>query len=303
MQNNDFDPPIGEPVELTPGIRRIVAPNPSPMTFRGTNTYLLGDEKIFLIDPGPDDQIHLEAILNAIGSAKLQYIFVTHSHLDHSPLAAPLALEKNAPVIAFGDSYSGRSGVMSKLAESGLAGGGEGVDPFFNPDQIVTNGEVFATNEWQLEIVHTPGHMGNHMSVVWGDVIFSGDLVMGWASSLVSPPDGDLTDFLISCETLKERQPRILYPGHGAPVENAVDRIDWLIGHRRERTADILSYLAAKPMTIKMLTEKIYADVDPALHPAAARNIFAHLVDLHECNMVTANPRLDPNSAFAIKQK
>ncbi len=302
MQISTFDPPTERVETLAPGVRRIVAANPSPMTFRGTNTYILGSEKLFLIDPGPDDPVHLQAILDTIGTAGLQFIFVTHSHLDHSPLAATLALQTGAPVLAFGDSQAGRSAVMQELAGSGLAGGGEGVDPFFSPDQIVSDGEILATNEWQLEFIHTPGHMGNHMAVRWGDAIFTGDLVMGWASSLVSPPDGDLTDFIASCEKLKTRKPEILYPGHGAPVPEAMKRINWLIDHRQERTADILTALAMKPQTIPMLTKEVYSETDPALHPAAARNIFAHLVHLHQRDLVTANPKLSPSAAFALRR-
>jgi glyoxylase-like metal-dependent hydrolase (beta-lactamase superfamily II) len=299
----EFDPPIGRAETVDVGIRRIVAPNPSPMTYRGTNTYLLGEQKLFLIDPGPDDPDHLAGILDAIGDAKLEFIFITHSHLDHSPLAAPLSKITGAPVLAFGDSSTGRSEIMQRLAETGMIGGGEGVDPAFRPDKRVSDGEIFATNEWQLELIHTPGHMGNHMVIRWGDKIFTGDLVMGWASSLVSPPDGDLADFLKSCEKLKSRQPKILYPGHGAPVSDAVGRIDWLVSHRKERTVDILTSLAAEPQTIKLLTQTIYSDIDTKMHPAAARNIFAHLVDLHQRLIVKAEPALDPNATFALQPK
>jgi glyoxylase-like metal-dependent hydrolase (beta-lactamase superfamily II) len=184
-----------------------------------------------------------------------------------------------------------------------LAGGGEGVDLFFSPDVRVIDGEFFATKEWQLEVIHTPGHMGNHMAVRWGDSFFTGDLILGWASSLVSPPDGDLADFITSCEKLKVRQPKVLYPGHGAPVTNAIGRIDWLIDHRKERTADILTALAEKPQNIAMLTKAIYRDTDPALHPAAARNIFAHLIDLHHRDIVTAYPRLDPSAAYGLRRQ
>ncbi len=286
---------------LTPGLRRLVAPNPSPMTFQGTNTYILGSEKVVVIDPGPDNTEHLNAILAAIGSGELQFIFVTHSHLDHSPLASKLNLETNAPVLAFGDSLAGQSQVMRDLSKQGLTGGGEGVDTDFHPDHIVRDREFFATNEWQLEVIHTPGHMGNHISLRWGDSIFCGDLVMGWASSLVSPPDGDLHDFYASCEKLKNRKPKVLYPGHGEPITDASDRIDWLVAHRQERTAEILALLAEAALTINEITAKIYDDTPIELHPAAARNIFAHLVDLETRAIVRAAPKLALNATFSLR--
>ncbi|SHG75135.1 Glyoxylase, beta-lactamase superfamily II [Cognatiyoonia sediminum] len=298
MEQESFDPPIGVGEEIAPGLRRIVAPNPSPMTFRGTNTYILGTANLAIIDPGPDSPDHLDAILSTIGDAKVQLIFVTHSHLDHSPLASKLADQTHAPVLAFGDSSSGRSEIMTSLAAAGFVGGGEGVDLWFVPDREVVDGEMFFSAEWVLKVIHSPGHMGNHISLRWNDAIFTGDLVMGWASSLVSPPDGDLSDFMDSCERLLSEKPKSLFPGHGAPVSAAMERIEWLLEHRRGRTNDILAALADGNKTVEQLTAEIYSDTPAALHPAAARNLFAHLIDLSKRGEVFAQPTLRPDALF-----
>ena len=279
---DDFDPPVGVAMPLSPGLRRIVAPNPSPMTYRGTNTYLVGTTDLAVIDPGPASQQHLQAILDAVGPDQtITTIIVTHTHLDHSPLARPLANATGAPVLAFGDATAGRSPVMAELAAGGLAGGGEGVDHAFTPDHIVTDGQIIRGSDWQLEVLHTPGHIGNHIALGWNDICFTADHVMSWASSLVSPPDGDLTDFMTSCARLQSRDWAIFHPGHGAPIEDPAGRLDWLVRHRQAREAAILEHLSANAQTARQLAETIYTDTPAALIPAAERNVFAHLVDLY----------------------
>ncbi|MWD29262.1 MBL fold metallo-hydrolase [Aquicoccus sp. SCR17] len=276
-----FRPEPGRPERLAPGLRRVLAPNASPMTFRGTNSYILGEGEVAVIDPGPADPAHLEALLAALAPGeRVTHILVTHAHLDHSPLARPLSERTGAPVLAHGDAGAGRSEVMEALARSGMAGGGEGVDAAFAPDERLADGTVVAGRDWQVEALHTPGHFGNHLSFAWGDAVFTGDLVMGWASSLVSPPDGDLTDFMASCERLAARDWRVFHPGHGAPVEAPAGRLAWLLEHRRGREAQILSALGSEPRDSTELAALIYTDTDPALLPAASRNVFAHLVDL-----------------------
>jgi len=221
MTQASFDPPVGIPQDLAPALRRILAPNPSPMTFRGTNTYLLGTREIAVIDPGPDSADHLNAILGALrGGQTITHIVVTHAHLDHSPLARALSAHTKAPVLAFGDAAAGRSDAMKAVIAAGLTSGGEGVDSAFTPDIHLPHGAEFQAGDQTLTALHTPGHMGNHMCFDWNGAVFCGDLVMGWASSLVSPPDGDLTDFMASCHMLAARAPRILHAGHGAPIED-----------------------------------------------------------------------------------
>ncbi len=276
----------GEPEELDPGVVRLIAPNPSPMTERGTNSYLLGRDRLCVIDPGPDLPQHLDALLRAIGSRQVSHILVTHAHRDHSELAPALAAATGAPVMAFGDPRAGRSPLMERLAGLEI-GGGEGVDATFSPDRCLADGAQLMVDGHPLHAWHTPGHMGNHMCFEWNGDLFSGDLVMGWASSLVSPPDGDLGHFRTSCRRMSDREPRRLLPGHGAPVDDPVARIEWLLAHRRSRERQILDCLANGPATPALLTSRLYADTPVALHPAAMRNVLAHLLDLTTRRLVT----------------
>ncbi|NSY38117.1 MBL fold metallo-hydrolase [Leisingera sp. ANG59] len=297
----DFNPQPGLAEVLEPGLRRILAPNPSPMTYRGTNTYVLGTGGLAVIDPGPDSDTHLKAILAAVQPGQqITHIIVTHSHLDHSPLARGLSQATGAPVYAFGGPQAGRSEVMSGLAADGLAGGGEGIDREFSPDVTVADGEVISGSGWELEVIHTPGHLGNHIALAWKDACFTADHVMGWASSLVSPPDGDLTDFMASCRRLRQRDWRIFHAGHGAPISDPARRLDWLIAHRESREAAILAALAQAPATARSLAEQIYTDTPPALLKAAERNVFAHLVDLTGRGRTAPQSPLSASSVFAL---
>lgn len=298
---DDFDPPIGVAETLEPGLRRIVAPNPSPMTYRGTNTYMLGTKGLAVIDPGPEDETHMAAILNAVQPDQhISHVIVTHSHVDHSPLAPPLAKQVDAPVLAFGDAMAGRSQVMAQLAATGLVGGGEGIDTHFVPDQTVADGDVIQGADWQLEVIHTPGHLGNHICLGWGDACLTADHVMGWASSLVSPPDGDLTDFMVSCDKLAQRKWRVFYPGHGAQIDSPAERLEWLITHRRTRETAILAALSDGATTAQELATRIYTETPPALLGAATRNVLAHLIDLHGKSLVTPDGPLHAEAKFHL---
>lgn len=297
----DFRPTPGLPEPLGPMVRRLLAPNPSPMTFRGTNTYLIGETEIAVIDPGPNLPDHHQAILDALTPGQtITHIIVTHAHLDHSPLARPLSDSTGAPVLAFGDAEAGRSPIMAQLAATGLLAGGEGVDRGFQPDQCLAHGDTVSGEGWTLEALHTPGHFGNHIALAFGDVLFSGDLVMGWASSLVSPPDGDLTGFMTSCRMLLERSWSVFHPGHGAPITNPHARTQWLIDHRLTREAEILSQLSQAPGSASELAARIYTDVAPALLPAASRNVLAHLIDLYGKSRVTPNGPLSAEAQFSL---
>ncbi|MCK0148545.1 MBL fold metallo-hydrolase [Marivita sp. S6314] len=294
----EFQPAIGTAEEIAPGLRRVVANNPSPMTFRGTNTYLVGTSDLAVIDPGPKDTAHLAALLSAIGNARVSAILVTHAHLDHSPLASDLSRHTGAPVYAFSDALGGRSAIMQDLAKSGLMQGGEGVDASFQPDHTLADGETVSGTDWSLTAVHTPGHFGNHLSFAMGDMLFCGDLVMGWASSLVSPPDGDLTDFMASCRRLQSMRWHSFHSGHGAPITEPAARLDWLISHRLTREASLLQELERGPATCSDLANRVYHDTAPALLPAATRNVLAHMVDLYGKNAVTADGTLSANAVF-----
>lgn len=297
----EFNPKYGAPVTLAPGLRRIVARNPSPMTERGTNTYLIGTREIAVIDPGPDDPAHLQAILAALmPDQRISHILVTHAHRDHSPLARALSRAVEAPVHAYGDAIAGRSAVMRQLADTGDIGGGEGVDAGFSPHHTLADGETVSNGDWRITAHWTPGHFGNHLAFEWEGLVFTGDLVMGWASSLVSPPDGDLTDFMASCGKLQKLDAKVFHPGHGAPVPDPAARLDWLIHHRRSREASILQVLEQGPATARQLAERIYTDTPAALMPAAERNVLAHLIDLYGKARARPLAPLSAAAAFAL---
>jgi len=286
---------------LEPGLRRVLAPNPAPMTHTGTNTYILGAGQVAVIDPGPAMPDHLTAILAALAPGEVvTHIFVTHSHADHSPLARPLSRATGAPVIAFGDAGAGRSPLMATLAAGGLTGG-EGIDTEFRPDALLADGQTVASGGWSLRGIHTPGHLGNHICLAWGDRIFSGDHVMGWASSLVSPPDGDMGAYMRSLDRLAAEMAARLYPGHGAPVDDPAARIAFLSAHRRGREAQVLAALAEGAADAASLARRIYTDTPPALIPAAARNVLAHLIDLKDRNRVTCEGLPGPDAQFSVR--
>ncbi|RVT86566.1 MBL fold metallo-hydrolase [Rhodobacteraceae bacterium CCMM004] len=294
-QESALSPQPGVVVDLGGGVRRVLAPNPSPMTLHGTNTYLVGTGgSVAVIDPGPDDPAHLDAVLAALDGARVSHILVTHAHRDHAPLARPLSRATGAPVLAFGDARAGRSDRMIALAGAAALAGGEGVDADFAPDTTLADGSEVAGEGWTLTALWTPGHMGNHMCFALGETVFTGDHVMGWASSLVSPPDGDLTDFMESCARLARHSARRFLPGHGAPVEDPAQRLDWLVRHRRAREVQILDALAPAPATAAALTARIYTDIAAALLPAAERNVLAHLIDLEARSRVRATPHPSP---------
>lgn len=288
----------GLPVTLAPGLQCVLAPNPSSLTGPGTNTYLLGDAALAVIDPGPDDPAHLGALLSAIGGRPVSHIVVTHAHRDHSGLAPRLSRRTGAPVLAHGGAMSGRSPVMAALAAQGLSDDSEGPDFGFVPDAPLAEGDELIGADWRLRILHTPGHMGGHLSLVWGDTVFCGDTVMGWASSLVSPPDGDMSQYMASLARLAAMTPRLLYPGHGGVVTEPGTRIAALIAHRRAREAGLLQALAQGPATPAMLTAMVYRDIDPTLWPAATRNVLAHLIDLTERKETEAIPAIALEAVF-----
>ncbi|SMX31809.1 MBL fold metallo-hydrolase [Octadecabacter ascidiaceicola] len=297
---SNVPPKAGVPVQLEDGLSCVLAPNPSPMTYWGTNTYLLGTDSLAVIDPGPLDDDHLRALIAAIDGRPVSHILVTHSHLDHSPLARTLSDLTSAPILAFGDSSAGRSEVMLALAASGEMGGGEGVDHDFKPDILLSDGEVIDGGDWHITARHTPGHFGNHLSFLWGNAAFTGDHMMGWASSLVSPPDGDLTDFMASCAALSKTAMSRAYSAHGAPILDAQSRLADLVAHRLGREAEILAALRKGPATPAELTNRIYKDIANPLIPMAQRNVLAHLVDLTQRHKASSMGPLSATAQFVL---
>ncbi|NHF74968.1 MBL fold metallo-hydrolase [Paracoccus xiamenensis] len=278
-------------------LQTILAPNPSPLTGPGTNTFLLGEDDLVVIDPGPAIDSHIQAIL-AAGAGKIRQILVTHAHLDHSAGAAALAAATGAPVLAFGDADAGRSPLMQTLADT--AGGGEGRDTAFRPDRLLRDGDRIEGAGWSLTAVHTPGHMGNHLSFLWDDQLFCGDVILGWSSTLISPPDGDLLDYFRSLDRIEALRPARLIPAHGAPVDTPAVRIAELRHHRRDRTAQIIAALREGPAGAADLARRIY-DVPPMLLPAATRNVLAHLIALHQLGAVETPVAITPESVFSLR--
>lgn len=301
MSFTDRSPaPADGPGRPEPGLRLVRAPNPGPMTERGTNSWILGEGRVAVIDPGPGLPAHLAAIEAALAPGeRVAQVLVTHAHADHAGLARTLAARWRAPVLAFGPPGSGRSARMAALAATAELGGGEGAATGFRPDEVLADGAELAGEGWRLVAHRTPGHTGDHLCFAWGDVVFSGDHVMGWASSMVSPPDGDMAAYMASLDRLAALQARRLLPGHGDPVEEPGARIAQLKAHRLAREAAILAALADGPETPAGLAARLYADTPPALLPAATRNVLAHLIALAERGAVAAEGLPGPATRFA----
>ena len=264
----------------------ILAPNPSPMTFKGTNTYVVGEAELAIIDPGPSSDIHFANIIKVIANRPVKFVFLTHSHIDHSPLAKKISDELGAETYAFGSSESGLSEIMHNLIAEGYESGVEGIDEDFHPDHLVKDGDIFMLNNEKIKAIYTPGHMGNHVCYQYDKLLFSGDHIMDWATSMVSPPYGDLTQFMASCRTLQTKQFDLFLPGHGEPVRNPSERLNYIISHRLDREEQILSTIKTIPMTAIEITKVVYTEIDHRLIPAATRNVFAHLIDLKERGIV-----------------
>ncbi len=281
--NRERDFRAGVLEEVAPGIRRMVAPNPGPFTFAGTNTYVVGQGRVAVIDPGPDLAVHVETLTRALARETVTHIFVTHTHNDHSPAARPLKAATGALVCAYGPhgpppGGSGPQGGVAR-ADDGVAIE-EGADLDFVPDLFMADGERIAGPGWTIEAVHTPGHTANHHCYAFCEerVLFTGDHVMSWSTSVIAPPDGDMQAYIASLQKLLARKDRVLWPAHGGPVREPAPFLRAFIAHREEREAAIAECLRRGIGRIPDMVARIYADVDPLLHPAAARTVHAHLV-------------------------
>ena len=291
-------------VNITAPARNIIcilAPNPSPMTFKGTNTYIIGDDELAIIDPGPLNEEHFDNILNVTAERPVKYIFLTHSHVDHSPLAKQLSEYLSTETYGYGASDTGLSSTMISLIKNGYESGSEGIDHEFSPDHLIKNNDRFKLNNSIISGIHTPGHMGNHVCYQYDKVLFSGDHVMGWATSMVSPPYGDLTQFMTSCRLLQSMKFDLFLPGHGDPVKNPSDRLNFLVNHRLERECQIKETIKKTALTALEITEIIYTDIDSSLIPAATRNVFAHLIDLNERGQVGFQGDMSEKSKATLK--
>jgi glyoxylase-like metal-dependent hydrolase (beta-lactamase superfamily II) len=280
--DRSLDARPGVEVRLSPLVSRVLAPNPGPFTFKGTGVYLVGaGRQVAVIDPGPSLPQHIDALKRALGTRQVSLILVTHSHRDHSPAAAALKVWSDAKTY-------GVSPPSLRSSEEGAAD--EAHDHDFTPDVIVHDGMQIAGDGFELECVATPGHTANHIcyALPRERALFSGDHVMGWSTSVIAPPDGNMAAYLASLEKLAARDDRIFYPTHGSPIPDPKSWLGQLIAHRRMREAQILAALAEGTGTVAGLAEKLYPALGPALRPAAAQQIAAHLTHLQARGQVSA---------------
>ncbi len=273
----EFKAAHGAPVDVAPGVQRLTVNNPGPFTFKGTNSYLIGTDSLALIDPGPDDDAHFAALMHAIGGRPLTHIFVSHTHRDHSPLTGRMKQATGALVLAEGPHRPARDlriGEINPLDAS--------ADMEFQPDVLLADQDVTQGDGWSLRTLHTPGHTANHsvFALEGTGILFSADHVMAWATSIVAPPDGAMTDYMASLDSLLERDDRVFLPGHGGPVRSPRKFMRGLKTHRRMRERAIIERLRKGDRTIPDMVATIYRDTDPRLHGAAGLSVLAHLEDL-----------------------
>ncbi len=295
--NRDFKLKPGDVEEAVPGVRRIVCNNPSPFTFTGTVSYLVGHGKVALIDPGPDDAAHADAIMKAVKGEVITHIFVTHTHMDHSPNTPRLVAATGAKVYADGNPLISRR--VGGDAPRTTEGGG---DASFKVDVKLKDGQVVEGDGWSLQAVSTPGHASNHMAFAWRDrkILFSGDHVMGWSTSIVSPPDGSMPDYMASLEKLLQRDEDLYFCGHGPEVRDARAYVGYLQRHRKARERSILHRLSKSPADIPSIVRASYIGIDPRLVPAAGRSVFAHLEDLVARKVFATDGEPDINGVYRL---
>ncbi len=277
---SEMDFAYGEPQQVSPLIRRVVANNAGPFTFKGTGIYIIGHGDIALIDPGPDIDEHIKVLMRAIDGERLTHILVTHCHMDHSPAARPLAERTGAKVYA--------STVPLKPSDCDSVRLEAGDDHSFRPDFAVHNGDRFSGPGWTIEAVSTPGHTSHHMAYALAEenALFTGDHIMGWSTTIIGPPDGDMSAYLASLEKVRDRDYATLWPTHGPPVREVGPFIDAYIEHRLDRERQVLAQLARGRTLIKDMVAEMYADVDKRLHPAACHSVLAHIIRLIDLGRV-----------------
>jgi len=278
----EFDFEYGRLEPVAPSVRRIVARNPSAFTFKGTGTYVIGEGEVAVIDPGPDLAEHVDALLAGLAGERITHILITHTHRDHSPAAAAVKAATGAPTFGFGPHAGGRRG------ESGVEEGG---DWDFVPDVAVRDGDRIRGKGWHFEAVHTPGHTSNHLCFALPDagILFSGDHVMGWSTSVIAPPDGDMAAYMASLDKLLARDDVVYWPTHGPAITEPKTHVGAFIAHRREREAGILDCLAAGLARPEDIVDRLYVGLAPGLRHAAARSVLAHLIDLIGRGLVAAD--------------
>ena len=291
----EFSPPYGEIELITKNIRRITAPNPAPYTFKGTGTYIIGHGYVAVIDPGPDITSHIDAILTSLGDEKISHILITHNHKDHSPAAKPLAEKCGAKIYGFDVSMQQYTDIDAE----------EGIDKNYAPDVLLKNDDIIKGQDWTIEAIHTPGHLSNHICFAYREEksLFTGDHVMGWSTTIISPPDGNMADYLESLEKLRLRDDKIYYPTHGLPINNPKQFVTQLIGHRLRRDKEIIRAIAGGASTIEEIVGIIYATIDKKLYLAASRTTFAHLIRLVDLGHVKCGGKPSESSHYKLPIK
>jgi glyoxylase-like metal-dependent hydrolase (beta-lactamase superfamily II) len=268
--------PYGKLEQLEPGIARILAHNPSPFTYTGTQTYLLGKSEVVVIDPGPERDDHIDAMVEAIAGRPLKAILCTHTHRDHSPAAGLLRDRTGAPIV----------GCAPLALESVGPRADASFDPAYKPDRVLEDGAALEVDGEELVAVTTPGHTSNHLCFAYRGALFTGDHVMKWSTTVIFPPDGDMAAYMESLEKLRRRDDRIYYPAHGPAVENPQQYVRQLVGHRLQREKQILSLVRERPRRISEIVVDAYPGLDPRLVVAARGSVLAHLLDLRQRGLV-----------------
>jgi len=291
--NKSLDFTYGEVSRLSPLVRRVVANNPSAYTLYGTGTYLVGEEQIAVIDPGPADVAHIDAILAATNGQEITHILITHTHLDHSAGCKLLQQHTDAKTYALGKHGADRENDPNEF----------GADWSFVPDELLVDSQTINNSQWSLTAVHTPGHAANHLSFYFSqeDALFCGDVVMGWSSTIVSPPDGNMTDYMHTLALLLERNESIYYPTHGAPIDNPQPYVRLLHKHRLEREEQVIDCVRSGADRPVDMLGVIYKALDPSLHAAAMRSLLATVGHLHkEGRIVCDQATPDAESKFSL---
>ena len=271
-----MDPPYAKLEVLEPGIARLLAHNPSAFTFFGTQTYVVGGNEVAVIDPGPDLPEHLDALERAIADRRVVAIMCTHTHRDHSPGARPLSDRLNAPII----------GCAPLLLESVGPRADASFDGSYCADHVLADGDALEIGGEPMVAVATPGHTSNHLCFAWRGALFTGDHVMGWSTTVVVPPDGDMAAYMDSLDKLRRREDRIYYPAHGPEVTNPAQYVRHLVGHRMQRERQIMKLVSDEARDVPGIVASAYPGLDPRLTVAAGGSVLAHLIDLERRGLV-----------------
>lgn len=280
--------------QVSPLIRRVIAKNPGPFTFTGTGTYIVGQGEVAVVDPGPADNDHILALMAALEGETVSHILITHTHLDHSPAAGALQNLTGAQTYGFGPHGAGKRAEGIVVEEGG--------DMTFVPDIELNGGETLSGDNWTIEAIYTPGHTSNHLCFALAEesAVFTGDHIMGWSTTVIAPPDGDMKAYLDSLTLMADRNDKVYWPTHGPCIDRPKDFVASLIAHRHEREQHIIRAIEGGLSTIPEMVPAIYQDLDPRLYPAAGLSVLAHLIHMQDKKLVVSKGTPDMSTAFRI---